>query len=102
MKMIIGNRGTGKTTELIKRAIEAKGILVVSSFNVKTKIEEFYPELKDRICTFLNYSKFILGRKVPIFIDDFDLFLKREFNDITIAINQPEELILLSEIRRIK
>lgn len=42
-KIILGNRGSGKTLESIKEALATKSILIVKDSNQKKRIEKDYP-----------------------------------------------------------
>jgi hypothetical protein len=84
MKIITGNRGSGRTTELIKISHE-KQIPIVCSTNLSAKyILDMAKEMKLEIPTPLSISSFetaFRGRKIEgILIDNVEFVLSHIFN----------------------
>lgn len=96
MKKIIGTRGSGKTTKLIKQATKENSVIMTATNrqaeNVRKQADEF-----GLTVSVISFENIINGngikrgsvldlcvQKNGIFIDDADLVLTRIFSDVTI------------------
>lgn len=101
MKIDLRKRGTGKTTELIKRSIDTGFHLVVANISEKLYIESIfkteYPDKKHpEIFTFqdiLNNKH--LSCKKGFLLDDAEIFIKAAFK------YHPIDTVMISEERDI-
>src|SRR5258706_3123102 len=76
MRVITGDRGAGKTTRLIKRALEIGGILIVTNNIVKDWVMQLAKEHDLPIHQPITHPQFFMGDrligmpKTPLLIDD--------------------------------
>lgn len=83
MKKYIGNRGSGKTYQLIQEARQNKGIVIVKDRSQAKSLKLQYPDMIDQIYSFDVYLMEIIvsgdfrsedaANQHKLYIDDFDL-----------------------------
>ena len=82
MKKYIGNRGTGKTYQLIQEARQNNGIVITVNESQAKALRLEYSDMKDRIYSFDDYMMTIILSgdirnkqdcdQYELYIDDFD------------------------------
>lgn len=100
MRIITGNRGSGKTVELVKEAntLAAQGhkVIMITSHKVFEEIFKNYG-LSDKVqvVTFKEYQRNSIGndsyKNADILIDEIDIFLKAILNNNVASITANKE-----------
>lgn len=90
MQIVQGNRGTGKTTELIKKcANDPNGILVVANIHQVYYTQHLARNMGLQIMEPITFQqvidgKALRGRLVHLYIDNADVFLRQIVNGTSI------------------
>ena len=96
MKYIMGGRGVGKTTEIVKEVIDNDGILVTFSYREAKRIESIYPELKNRVYSYESTSGIWASQGRKVYVDNADyilrVLLKREIETVSFNIGDINQL----------
>lgn len=113
MRKIIGTRGSGKTTKLVKKALLSKGVILTNSERRKTDILMLMSKLDQKGNSVLYYENrvFVATKHIdleeikslgsPIFIDDTEQVLQTLFNNnlecFTISIDTQKPITITLE-----
>lgn len=104
MKILLGERRSGKTTELVKIAAQSKAVIVCFNQQMVQCTKDRAKQLGLEIETPITFSKlqkgYLMGTNHKVLIDDFDLVLRSIIsgyhNDVEAIAMSNEEIQLLS------
>jgi hypothetical protein len=97
MKILLGSRRIGKTTQVVRTVLKEEGYLLVHSEREKERLLHQYPTLEGKIYCYHDFPSALCGREdKPLYLDNLDLFLLDYFDGRlkgATAIFQPWETI---------